>query len=97
MEEQVQLLKIDKENIFSLAQQVMACKPPAHSYAIFLHEKILLFCLESIYKEIWYEIEDSIQFLRILKIHDVIGQHLMCELYMHGYYLKHDQYLTLFH
>ena len=69
----------------------MACRPPAHCYALFLHEKFLLFCLESIYKDIWYEIEDPIQFLHILNIHDIIRQHLMCELYMHGYYLKHDQ------
>ena len=69
----------------------MACKPPTHSYALFLHEKIIFFCLESIYKDIWYEIEDPIQFIRILKILDIIGKHLMCELYMHGYFLRHDQ------
>ena len=77
--------------MISLAQKVMACRPPVHRCALFLHKKFLLFCLESIYKEIWYKIEDPIQFLRILKIHDIIGQHLMCELYMHGYFLRHDQ------
>ena len=69
----------------------MACRPLAHIYALFLHEKFLFFFLESIYKEICHEIEDPIQFLRLLKIHDIIGQNLMCEIYMHGYLLRHDQ------
>ena len=73
LEEQVQLLKTDTEKMFSLAQQVMSCRPPTNRYALFLHEKLIFFCLESIYKEIWYEIEDPIQFFCILKIHDIIG------------------------
>ena len=60
LEEQVQTLQSNKEKMFSLMQQVMACRPPAHSYALFLHEQILLFFLESIYKEICHEIEDPI-------------------------------------
>ena len=38
LEEQVKMLQLDKEKMFSLVQQVMACRPPAHSYALFLHE-----------------------------------------------------------
>ena len=82
LEEQVQMLKADKEKMFTLAQKVMAYRPPTHSYALFLHENLFFFCLESIYKEISHDIKDPIQFLRILKIHDIVGQHLMCELYM---------------
>ncbi len=52
LEEQVRMLKVDKEEIFSLTQQVMAYFPPAHSYALFLHEQYLLFFLESIRLEI---------------------------------------------
>ena len=69
----MQMLQSDKEKMFTLAQQVMTCRSPTHSYALFLHEQFLFFCLESIYKEICHEIEDPIQFLRILKIHDIIG------------------------
>ena len=90
LEEQVKMLQLDKKKIFSLVQQVMACRPPAHSYVLFLQQQFLFFFLESIYKEICHEIEDSIQFLYILKIHDIIGQHLMCELYIRSYFLGHD-------
>ena len=69
----------------------MAYRPLTHIYALFLHEQILSFCLESIFKEICHEIEDPIQFLYIFKIHDIIGQHLMCKIYMNCYFLNHDQ------
>ena len=69
----------------------MACRPPTHIYALFLHEKFLLFCWESIHIEIIHEIEDPIQFLPILRIHDVVNHRLMCELYMHDYLFSDDQ------
>ena len=43
LQEQVQLLKTDKDEMFTLAQQMMACRPPANCYALFLHEKYWLF------------------------------------------------------
>ena len=91
LEENVQILKTDKEEMFSLAQQVMACRPPTHSYALFLHEQYIFFYLESIRHEVNHEIKDPIQFYRILRIHDVLNQHLMCELYMHDYFLSNYQ------
>jgi hypothetical protein len=56
-------MKMDKEQMFSLAQEVMACRPPASSYSLFLHERFLLFCMESIKNEISYKIENGVQFL----------------------------------
>ena len=88
-------LKADKEQMLSLAQQVMACRPPASSYALLLHEKFILFCLENIKKDVSHEIEDSEQFLRILRIHDIVTQHLMYELYLHGYFLRDDKEFNL--
>lgn len=85
------MLKVDKEHMFTLEQQVMACRPPTHSYALVLHEKFFFFYLESMDKEINDEIEDLIQFLHIIRIHDIVNQHLMCELYMHGYFLRDDK------
>ena len=73
----------------------MDCQPPAHSYALFLHEKFLFFFLERIHSEISHEIKDPIEFLRILRIHDVLNQHLMCELYMHDYFLSDDRTFNL--
>ena len=60
LEEQVQVLKEDKEEMFTLVQQVMACRPPAHSYALFLQENLFFFFLESIFREISHEIDDPI-------------------------------------
>lgn len=77
--------------MFSLVQQVMACRPPASSYAFFLHEKFLFLFLESIKKEVSHEIEDYVQFLCILRVHDLVTQNLMCELYSHGYFLCSDK------
>jgi len=91
LERQVAELKSDKERILNLAQEVMARRPPASSYSLFLHECFLFFCLESIKKEISHEIEDGVQFLQILRAHDVPTQHLMCELYMHEYLLRVDR------
>ena len=84
-------LKADKEHMFSLAQEVMECHPPASSYALFLHEQFIFFYLESIKKEISHEIEDGVQFLQILRAHDLETQNLMCELYMHGYLLHENK------
>jgi len=71
LEKQVAVLKNDKEQMFNLAQEVMACHPPASCYSLFLHESFLLFFMESIKNEISYEIEDGVQFLRIMRSHDV--------------------------
>jgi hypothetical protein len=95
LERQVAELKADKEQMLNLAQEVMACRPPASSYSLFLHERFLFFCLESIKNEISHEIEDGVQFLQILRAHDVPTQHLMCELYMHGYLLRVDREFNL--
>lgn len=84
-------LKADKEHMFNLAGEVMACRSPASCYSLFLHEHFLLFYMEGIKNEISYEIEDGVQFLRILRSHDVPTQHLMCEFYMHGYLLCLDR------
>ena len=83
-------LKDDKEQMFNLVQEVMACRPPASCYSLFLHERFLLFCMESIKNEVSYEIEDGVQFLRIMRNHDVPTQHLICEFYLHGYLLRLD-------
>lgn len=88
LERQVAELKTDKEQMLNLTQEAMACCPLASCYSLFLHERFLLFCLESIQKEISHEIEDGVQFLWLLRAHDVPTQHLMCELYMHGYLLR---------
>ena len=36
-------------------------------------------------------IDDPIQFFHILRSHNILNQHLMCELYMHDYFLGDDQ------
>lgn len=90
LEKKVAELKAHKEQMFNLVQEVMACHPPAYCYSFFLHEHFLLFCMESIRDEISYEMEDGVQFLRILRSHNVPTQHLMCEFYFHGYLLRLD-------
>jgi len=40
--------------------------------------------------EIHY-IEDPMQFLRILRTHNHLNQHLLCDIYMHNYNLENDQ------
>lgn len=68
-------------------QDVMECRPCTSFYSLFLHECFLLFCMESIKNEVSYEIEYGVQFLQIMRSHDVPTQHLMCEFYLHGYLL----------
>jgi len=91
IEKQVAELKADKEQMFNLVQEVMACHPPASCYSLFFHECFLLFYMESVKNKISYEIEDDIQFLWIMRSHDVPTQHLMCEFYLHGYLLSLDR------
>lgn len=95
LEKQVAELKTYKEQMFNLAQEVMACRPPTSFYYLFLHECFILFCMERIKNEIGYEIEDGVQFLRIMRGHDVATQHLMCEFYMHRYLLHLDKEFNL--
>lgn len=47
--------------------------------------------MKSIRNKVSYEIEDGVQFLRILRSHDVPTQHLMCEFYLHRYLLHLDR------
>lgn len=72
--------------MFTLVQQMMACRPPANCYALFLHEKYWFFCLESTHQELSHIIEDPMQLLR-----NHINHHFLCELYMHDYILGADQ------
>lgn len=81
--------------MFNLAQEVMACRPPPYFYSLLLHEHFLLLCMESIKNDIIYKIEDGVQFLRIMRHHDVLTQHLMCEFYLHGYLLFLDREFNL--
>lgn len=85
-------LKADKEKMFKLVKEVMACHSPTPCYALFLHENFPLFYMESLKNEVSYEMEDFVQFLWILRSHDVPTQHLMCELYFYGclLYLEKD-------
>ena len=71
LEKQVVELKTDKQEMFNLAQEVMACCPRASCYSLFLHERFHLFCMESIKNKISCEIEDGVQFLWIMRSHDV--------------------------
>lgn len=64
---------------------------PASYHSLFLHEGFLLFFMESIKNEISYEIKDDVQFLCIMRSHDVPTQHLVCEFYLHGYLLCMDR------
>jgi hypothetical protein len=48
--------------MFNLAQEVMACLPTASCYSLLLHERFLLFYMESIKNEINYKIEDVLNF-----------------------------------
>ena len=91
LEKQVAELKTDTEKMFNLVQEVMACHLPASYYSLFLHERFLLFCMESIKNDISYEIEYGVKFLRIMRSHDVPTQHLMCEFYLHRYLLRLDR------
>jgi hypothetical protein len=84
-------LKTDKEKMFNLAQEVVAFLPPTSCYSLFLHERFLLFCMESIKNEISYKIENGVQFLQIMRHHDVPTQHLMCQFYLNGYLLRLDR------
>jgi hypothetical protein len=63
LEKQVAEMKTDKEQMFNLVQEVMGCLPPASCYSLFLHERFLLFYMESIKNEISYKIENGVQFL----------------------------------
>ena len=56
LEKHVAELKIDKEQMFNLVQEVMACRPPTSCHYLFLHERFLLFFMESIKNEVSYEI-----------------------------------------
>jgi hypothetical protein len=91
LEAQIQRLRDDKHEMYDITQQVVTCRSPSLSYALFLHEQYLFFCLECIYQEMVYNIKDPIQFLRTLRSHDILTQHLMCELYMHNYLLRDDK------
>lgn len=82
--------KTDKNEMFTLAQEMLACKSLAKSYSLFIHENYFLLCLQIIQQELSHKIEDPLQLLRILRANNYVHQHLLCELYMHDYILRND-------
>ena len=80
--------------MYDITHHVVTCSSPSLSYALFLPEQYLFFCLECIHQEMVYNIKYPMEFLRTLKRYDILTQHLMCELYMHNYLLRDDKKLN---
>ena len=84
-------LKEDKAHMLTITQELLACRSPATAYALFLQEQCLYFQLTSIYEQFPYQFKDYMEFLEAIRESDLHRQHLMCELYMHGFILETKQ------
>ena len=81
-------LKEDKGRMMTITQEMLACRSPATTYALFLQEQYVYFQLMSIYEQKPYQFKDYMDFPEAIRESDLHRQHLMCELYMHGFILE---------
>ena len=74
--------------MLTITQELLACRSPATTYALFSQEQYLYFQLTSVCEQLPYQFKNYMEFLELVRESDLHRKHLMCELYMHGFILE---------
>ena len=72
-------MQVEKDQLYTLSQELLGTKVPSSSYPVFLFEQFIWFKLRAVKEGRPYEIATSAKFLES----DFKDQNLLCELYLH--------------
>ena len=90
IQEQVEQAKKKISTIFSLYNDALSCRAPTTNYALFLTERYLLLKVKVVRagkSTTFKAIEESVHYCND---QDEQVQRLLCELYMHNFFLEED-------
>ena len=76
-------MQVEKEQLYTLSQELLSTKAPSPSYPVFLFEQFIWFKLKAVKEGRPYEMETSAHFLETFMESDFVEQNLLCELYLH--------------
>ena len=76
-------LQKEKEQIYTLNQELLRCRDPSPSYPIFLFEQMTMFKMSVLKEGKPCQIMTTPQFLETFTQSDFFEQKLLCELYLH--------------
>ncbi len=79
------------ETICSLYSDTLSCQAPTRNYALFLMEIFLLLKVKAAKAGKPVEIKATPDFIKFFREHDEKVQCLLCELYMHNFFLEDDR------
>lgn len=84
----IEELKEEKDQMLTITQEFLACRSHATTYAIFLQEQYLYFQLTLVCEQLPYQFKNYMEFLESVWESDLHREHLIYELYMHGFILE---------
>ena len=73
----------EKEQMYSLSQELLGTRNPSSSYPVFLFEQFVWFKLKAVQEGSSFEITTSAKFLETFFGSNFEEQNLLCELYLH--------------
>ena len=76
-------MQVEKDQMYTLSQELLGTRVPSSSYPIFLFEKFICFKLRAVKEGKPYEIMTSTKFLETFLESDFEEQNLLCEIYLH--------------
>jgi len=82
---------VKMEIVYSIYLHALSCQVPATNYALFHMERYLLLKLKAAKAGESAEIETTLDFFKCFREHDEKVQRLLCELYMHNFFLEEDK------
>ena len=78
-----QSMQQEKEQMYTLSQELMGTRKPSSSYPVFLFEQFVWFKLKVVQEGRSFEITTSTKFLETFFGSNFEEQNLLCELYLH--------------
>ena len=72
-------MQVEKDQLYTLSQELLGTRVPSSSYPVFLFEQVIWFKLKVVKEWRPYEIETLAKFLEC----DFVEQNLLCEIYLH--------------
>ena len=87
-------MQVEKDQLYTLSQELLGTKVQSSSYPVFLVEKLIWFKLRALKEGRPYDIATSAKFLEIFLGSDFEDQNLLCELYLHELACPLDHHLN---
>ena len=76
-------MQVEKDQLYTLSQELLSTRAPSPSYPVFLFEQFIWFKLKAVKEKRPYEMATSAHFLENFMEINFVEQNLLCELYLH--------------